>query len=229
MAEIRKDWPAFEKLFSTGGDPGTLETDLTLRIIWGPAREWSRSQLEETFCDAVGVRVFGESYFHAMEYLISPHFQNRRSIYYPAIRSRIGAILQAATAFGVPSVSDFASRFSEQPLRLDPKQAYLLEIADQATDSVVADAVAAAGAIADKAGIPSPVSEEVSRIHECFKKGMPARGLRNLADIINAGWKEYVGGTTLSNEEREEHFARLADIILKTIEVMEFEIRIGVS
>jgi hypothetical protein len=192
LAEIRRTWPTFEKLFATGADPTTLETDLALRVIWGPAREWSRRQLEETFCDAVGVRLFGESYFHAMEYLISPHFQNRRSIYYPAIRSRIDAITKAATAFGVPSPIDFFARFSEQPLRLDLKQDYLLQISDHATDSVVADAVAAAGIIADKAGIASPVSNEVVRIHECFKAGIPAHGLRNLADIINAGWKEYM-------------------------------------
>jgi hypothetical protein len=225
---IRRTWTTFERLFATGGDPAKLGTDLALRPIWSPAREWSRRQLEEAFCDAVGVRLFGESYFYAAEYLLSPHFKNRRSIYYPAIRSRTDAMLQAAKAFGVPQPADFSTRFTETPLRLDAKQQYLLGISDQATAQAIPDSIAAAGTIADKAGISSPVSAEIARIQECFKAGIPAHDLVELADTINAGWKEYIDSfESIPRQSRGERFARLGDILLKTIEVMEFEIRTG--
>ncbi len=223
---IKLTWSRFERLFSTGADPATLDTDLAVRPIWSAAREWSRAQVEEIFCDAVGVRLFGESYFHAMEYLLSPNFKNRRSINYPAIRDRVDAMLRAASVFGVPAVADFNARFTEQPLRLDPKQQYLLEITDRATSDAVDDAITAVRAIAERAGILSPVSEEVSRIRGCFQAGIPAHRLENLADIINAGWQEYIAGKDC-HVAAEERFARLADLILKTIEVMEFEIRTG--
>jgi hypothetical protein len=230
LKEIRSTWRKFEQLFSTNGDPNKLDTDLALWTIWSPAREWSRRQAEEIFCDAVGVRLFGESYFHAMEYLLSPHFQNRRAIHYPDIRTRVDAMSQAATRFGVPASADFWKKFTEKPLSLDAKQRYLLNVADHATKQAINDLVGAAGVIADKAGIPRPVSTEADRILECFEAGIPAHGLRNLADIINAGWRGYIGQTPAkSRAARGERFSRLADVILKTIEVMEFEIRTGTS
>jgi len=38
--------------------------------------------------------------------------------------------------------------------------------------------------------------------------------LSNLSDIINAGWKVYIGGITSG---RGDKFNRLTDVILKTI------------
>jgi hypothetical protein len=147
-------------------------------------------------------------------------------MHYPAIRNRADAMLKAATAFGVPTSTDFPARFKEQSLPLDTKQQYLLEVTDRATELAVADAIAVAGAIADKGGILSPVSSEGSRIHKCFEAGTPASGLVSLADIINAGWKEYIeGGPRHPALTRGERFSRLTEVILKTIEVMEFEIR----
>jgi hypothetical protein len=103
-----------------------------------------------------------------------------------------------------------------------------LDITDRATGDAVGDAVAVARVIADNAGISSPVSDEAGRIHECFKAGIPAHGLINLADVINAEWREYIGGISVyPRAGRAERFSRLADVILKTIEVMEFEIRAG--
>lgn len=118
LEEIRRTWPKFEKLFSTKGHPDKLDADLALRAIWSPAREWSRRQAEEIFCDAMGVRLFGDSYFHAMEYLLSPHFQNRRAIHYPDIRTRVDAMLQAAATFGMPASADFQTKFTEKTLSL---------------------------------------------------------------------------------------------------------------
>jgi hypothetical protein len=230
LRELSANWDAFEKLFETKAKPEALETDLALRAIWYPALDWSRRQIEEIFCDLVGVRLFGESYFHATEYLLSPHFQNRRSPNYPDIQTRTETMAQAAKAFGISSPGGFSSRFTEGVPRLDAKQHHLLGIADKATAECIGDAIAAAGKIAEQATIPLPADGEAARIQECLKAGIPAQRLKNLSEIINAGWREYLRiGAGDTRVLRSQKFNRLSDLIFKTIEVMEFEIRTGTT
>jgi hypothetical protein len=78
----------YQQLFGTGIKPGDLTTNLFARETWRLAAEWCLSQAEESFCDFIGVRIFGASYLHAFAYLLAPSF-GTRAIEYPGIETRV--------------------------------------------------------------------------------------------------------------------------------------------
>ena len=49
-----------------------LESDLFVQQAWVPALTFAKRQLEEVFCDMVGLRIFGQSYMLAFAYLVAP-------------------------------------------------------------------------------------------------------------------------------------------------------------
>ncbi|MGH7008507.1 MAG: hypothetical protein ACRED7_08895 [Stellaceae bacterium] len=227
IAELKQHWADFELQYQTKPDITKIETDLFVRSIWSAALELSLRQAEELFCDSLAVRIFGESYFHAVEYLISPHFGNRRATHYPDIKTRTTAMMRAADTFGVPHIPNFSDRFTEAQPNIDPKQKLILMLSDAATIQAIADLIAVVEAIANQCTLPLPNSGSADAIYKCFKSGVPAKNLVNLADVISAGWKAYFDKDLWkSNSTALERFGPLNELIFKTVEVMEFEIRL---
>jgi hypothetical protein len=74
--------------------------------------------------------------------------------------------------------------------------------------------------------VPLPDGVASDQIYSCFKAEVPATGYPNLADVINAGWKAYFDQDLWKpNSIATDRFQPLNELILKTVEVMEFEIR----
>ncbi len=225
---LKRRWADFEAINQTKLDVSKVESDMFVRTNWLSALQTSARQVQEMLCDCIAVRIFGESYFHATEYLISPHFGNRRAPNYPDIGTRMRSMEAAADRFKIPHPANFAGRFSEAPCSLDNRGEFLLSLADEATKASVNDILDAAEQIATAVKLPLPDVDAANRIYACFKKGVPASKLANLADVINAGWQAYFDNDLWEpNSLALDRFGPLNELILKTVEVMEFEIRMG--
>ena len=226
---LTKRWDDLEKINQSKLDINNIETDLFIRSNWLTALNMSLRQVQEMFCDCIAVRIFGESYFHATEYLISPHLGNRRSLNYPDIATRMKSMEAAAKRFGLPYPVDFGRRFSEASATLDSKTEFLLVLADEATKASLDDILEAVDAISKKVTLPLPDQAVAKNIYDRFKIGIPANNLTNLADVINAGWMSYFDVDLWERDSlATDRFGPLNELILKTIEVMEFEIRMKV-
>jgi hypothetical protein len=81
------------------GDPASLQERIEKNPTYADACKLVRRQLEEIFCDFVGLYLFGESYLHAFAYFLSPDFPEPRSPKYPTVRSRVSLLTQACTRF----------------------------------------------------------------------------------------------------------------------------------
>jgi hypothetical protein len=87
----KEKWTRFRKAFDPSPvDSNSLETDLFLRGIWGQSYRLAQRQLEEVFCDYVGIYVFGQSFLHSFRYLIAPSLGYYRSENYPRLTTAPG-------------------------------------------------------------------------------------------------------------------------------------------
>lgn len=225
IAALEKNWATFETLYGKM-DASKIQTDMFIRSVWAAALKLSMQQIQEVLCDCVGIRIFGESYFHATEYLLSPHFGNRRALEYPDIKTRTEAMVLAAQRFRVPHPANFSDRFSEGSNNLDPKEDFILKLSDLGTQASLTDTISLVDAIANHVKLPKPDDKSIEAIYLCFKSGIPAQNLSGLADVINAGWKAYFDDSLWkAGQMARERFTPLSELILKTVEVMEFEIK----
>ena len=88
------------------------------------------------------------------------------------------------------------------------------------------DVISIVERIADDNELAVSSDEAVHKIYSCLKAGIPASDVNSLADIINAGWKAYVDPNLWEqNHSPMQKFSALNELILKTVEVLEFEIR----
>lgn len=223
---LKLKWSDYKIKFQSKQEIKDVETDMFIRNVWLQSLNLSLRQVQEVFCDSIGVRIFGESYFFATEYFLSPNFGNRRAAHYPDIKTRTEAMVLSAKKFGFEPPDNFSSRFSENDLNLDVKQEFILSISDIATEGIVDDIISIVEFIANKKNLSFPKCSEAKRIYSCFKAGIPASDVNDLPEIINAGWLAYFDNDLWSqNSSPGERFSPLNELILKTTEVLEYEIR----
>lgn len=224
---FKRNWISFEKLFPGNYNRDNIESDLVLRSIWLPSYKLSKRQCEEVFCDILGTRMFGTSYLYAFKYLLAPNFGGKRSDIYPDLRSRASYILRTSNHFGFEELEDYEKDFIENPKNYDQKSQFQLKMSDNATFSMVDYLIRKAEDISIDANIPLSTNKKSSIIFDSFKQGIPHDGAESLADIINAGWKIYADkGIRATCDWNELNLFRgLNAIIFKTIEVMEFNVR----
>lgn len=228
---ITSNWTKCKNTFGFNtDDPAKLKTDIDLISF---RQDFivpnALSQGEEIFCDMLGIRIFGEAYLHAFQYLIAPCLGPRRPKDYPALPKRIAYMIQAAQRMGFPTPATYSSTFTEslyQPR--DAVDDLLLEISDTATDAIVPHLINEVIHFSENAGIPKPSLEGRKSIQNSFKLVMPSNSPSSFVDIIGAAWDAYLAFNfwDLGLVSRERKFEVLNELTLKTIEVLEFNIRV---
>jgi len=212
-------------------DPARLFEDSAGYETLELAVEWALRQAEETFCDFLALRIFGQSLLYATAYLLSPRIaEAERPVYYPNIVARIDNLMRASEQYGVQIPTAYRNMFSDliEP-NLSPTQGFLLSLADEAVkDKVVPDLINIVDEYASDAGLPKRShadEEEERRIRSRFDKVAPAEDCSSIAHILNAAWGAY------EDESMWQHYSKLrsnkrrvlSDLILKSLEVFEIE------
>lgn len=181
-------------------------------------------QLEEVFCDHFGLGVFGEAFLYAYDYFLAPG-GGQRTVGYPSARDRVKYLVEGARVLGIEPEARLFSSWQDSA----PKQTLetdVLFFADQAVGACV-DLVrsTAFGILRDKAILP-PDPGVVERVEHAFKAGVPDGDGATLAEIVTAGWRylREKGGLSLETDLNEHDM--LCELMLKSIEVSEFKLRV---
>lgn len=217
-------WTEFEP-FSPNASHSNLTTDLFVQQTWQPAHAFAKRQLEEIFCDVMGLRLFSEAYLHAFAYLLSPCIGGERSPTYPSTHDRVAYLLAASNDLGVSVPTDFANLFDSESAPSNPVTQMLVKVADFGVKQLFQSILQEARNIADAKGSPNRNRARIDSIQEDFKMVMPSDGNAPLTDVINAGW-ELFHDDGLWNDvpqiRSEDRLRVLYDLILKSCEISEF-------
>ena len=227
---ITNYWKEYHLIFpQVKKDKDTL-TDLFGRPTWILAYEFAIRQIEEIFCDLIGLRIFAESYLYAISYLLSPCVLGQRSLHYPNTKRRIAHLEEGAREFNVNIPFKFSDSFEDNEEPTDHTIKLLVKLADITSESFVSNLIETVKSISDEKEIPERSKEEVEKFAKyCFENLVPISNARSLSDILNAAWLCFHNGIIWKKNPKVKFQDRrrlFNELVLKSIEVYEIEERI---
>lgn len=230
----REFWDRYEKL--NPGIPKQKLKDGEKKATWNLSFQWARLQLQELFCDLIGLGLFGEAYLHTFKYIIAPSISLTRSETYPPSKQRANYLLRASEDkwqdINVPT--DFLTSFEDEPAASDPEQyRLLLDIADHCTASFFTAILKEANDFLASKQHQVPHQERWKPIVADFRQFVPTSRPLGLAEILNAGWEVYHDKTFLpdldiADEEwgkslEHRRISKINELVLKSVEILEIE------
>jgi hypothetical protein len=228
---LKANWSAFIQAFPEHSaiqpTDDELSNNMFLNFVISNVIQISLSQIEELFCDGVGAHLFGQSYALAFHYLLAPSLGGGRSIDYPSMQNRANFI---ATLGGIDltkhGFADFKSEFSDRILSMPPRETFTSSAADAIGMKLASAMYSEAHSIVmskakDFAAEPTAQPGILNK----FANGIPAREPRSLPDIINAGWAYFQSEGPTFQENERELIEWISELVLKSIEVLEFRSR----
>lgn len=238
-ADVNEEVSASIEKYRKNNAPPTDRIKQLLDDIANPeALVWEKQkiflQCEELFCDYVGVWVFGSAFLNAFHYLLSPAPQASASPAYPPLKFRSETLVKALSKFykeKPPSnlVADFSHSFLPYQIPGDPVEVkYTLELINHCVFSIQDAILDRTEQILRSNDVPKVRFSEAKRIYCQFRDFLiPASDCDNIAEIISAGWMARADANMWSKMPNivEQKYRILDDLILKSIEVMEFEKR----
>ena len=221
-------WEEFEAHFPNVGTKDQVG-DLVGQRVWEPSWKWCMSQLQELFCDSVGLLLFAESYLHAFAYLIAPAISIERAKFYPAISDRVAFLIRNAKRMGLSELPEYAHYFEPDNMLDGNPVKFLLQLADEVRTELEDDVFCDAERICGSWGLSAHDPDETRTIYDSFISLTPAIKATSLANIVNAGWNMYLSGfidwknfAEIKGESTKAETV-LNDLILKSAEVFEIE------
>jgi hypothetical protein len=240
-AEVRKNakewlkvhWPNFQRAFPEHANlkPTDMELSNNMFLVYvqSDIAGLSLNQIEELFCDATGIYLFGASYAHAFHYLLAPSLGGNRSVDYPRLPTRAeflskyGEVDLKAIGF-----ANYAAEFQDMQPNLAPRDDFVCSAADEIAKSMAQMMYTEAEQIVHaKASRFVPDVDAESLILRMFEYGIPCQSPRSLADILNASWAYVKNNATTFNEMERPLFDWVSELALKSIEILEYRSRIG--
>jgi hypothetical protein len=183
-------------------------------------------QMEETFCDALGVHLFGHSYAYAFHYLLAPSLGGVRPTEYPNLATRAKWI-SAALNLGRTGFRNYASQFQEKEPTLVGWDAFLVRAADAIAMEFSTEMYSLARDIVHKRArrfIAEAAATDA--ILHMFNHEVPAQNPRSLSDILNAAWMYANQHASSHKESKRALFEWTAELVLKSVEVLEYRSRV---
>ena len=222
---IDNKWSDYSSLYPQYSKKDIKTGHMFGELTWRPAYTWTLLQIEEMFCDFLGVRLFAESFLYAFAYLLSPGVSGQRSLRYPNIKRRILHIIQAANEMGVEVPKEYNSSFREESEPTDPTTKLLVSLADALSASFEQELIKEVKNFADNKQVPKKSPDGVKRVRESFRTFVvPIKKPESLVDIVNAGWECNMDKNlweNVPNIKLEERVRVLHDIVLKSMEIAE--------
>jgi len=228
--EIQKNrWDKFKDLYKIKElEQSKFWGDLFNKEIIGPATVWATLQAEETFCDLVGLRIFGSSFLHAFVYLLSPG-QRSRHVAYPSSNRRITNLLDAARKWKLKVPAEYRNVFQQDDQgRFIEKDNFQLDLAEFAVAKLVPHLRATANQLVTAAKLKSTDPKAVQEIRERIGLTVPAENAKSLASILEAGWDANLDETLWRDFDHldvDSKYENLMEIVLKSIEALEIQSR----
>jgi len=186
------------------------------------ATSFALKQTEETFCDFIGLNIYGTAYLQSFAYLFAPKLPGRRSLKYPNEVKRTNNLVKAAGQYGFEVPVDYQSNFED---RKDPELFKIdqlsITIADTVFDQMVQIAIDKAETILSETEVQRPDDKAIQEIYERFKSAVPFQNCNSISEILNAAWKAYEEPDFWSQEPlRENKDKILKELTLKNIEIL---------
>lgn len=212
------------------------QSDLRNNILavpsWDTAVGWAVKQSEESFCDFVGVRLFGRSYLLAFAYLVSPGDLGHRLNYYPNVLTRVRNMLMAFDSYGLKNKPEsFLDEFGDRSeVHLSEADRFILGVADAALNEITGGLIKRANELVTSAGIPEVDHDKIRETRKRFDLMVPQHGCGSLSDILNAAWLAFEDQNLWKDNRQlnNKRDAVLKELVLKNIELFEVEqIQIG--
>lgn len=204
-----------EMLAATGLDLSYLQN----ACLFGALR-----QLEEVFCDLFGLFVFGEAYLFAYEYFLAPG-GGARAFGYPSAKDRVQYLLEAAATLKLEVDPELFAGWQQSSAPGEP-DAQVLAFADAAVARSVPVLRNIAFRLLRSRKVQTNQPETVSRVIAAFQAHVPDGEGATLAEIVTAGWKYLRAAGGLSSDEQLAEYDMLNELMLKSIEVSEFRLRV---
>jgi hypothetical protein len=235
VSTYQNNWNRFVSLFGPKFDVSKLETDMFLRRIWTQSYKLASRQLEEIFCDYLGIYIFGRSFLYSFRYLLSPSLGQYRPVNYPALRNRVRYLEHLASLYGIDAAEGFnAASFSDSPPTLSPSDQFVVDMADTVTEKLYGKLVGVVDKYHGSAEHFSQGAAEEERLHESLKKLVPPTPVTSIAALLNAAWDLRLSIADwhilpgIENDQRRtvEKLRVLRDLVLKGMEVYEYRKRI---
>lgn len=190
--------------------------------------QFAEARCRETFCDCVGVALFGTAFFDAFAYLLGPGNDGQESLDYPAAAERLSNMLAFADKIGVPPKRTYLDAFDQDPsgddgLELGPVPRLAAEAFAEVTDEVLD----VAAKFAATKGLPDIADGQVDVVLRAFKNLIPCAEPPSLAALVNAGWSAYYDEALWRAHpgvqgRRDEV---LNELMLKSAEILEIKKR----
>ncbi|MBY5533634.1 hypothetical protein HFO58_10715 [Rhizobium leguminosarum] len=205
--------------------PQLLEQDMFLNGLISEVVKQVVSQIEELFCDAVGVSLFGASFVQAFHYLLAPGMGgDMRNPRYPKLSTRAYCIENfGGVDLNAIGLEDFSKEFPDTGAPGGLRDAFVYKMVD---DLALAEAPQAYRNALDllikKAGHHLPTAEGEEEVYKMFAHEIPSGHPTSLADILNAGWR-----FVREKGDSLEDFEPISELMLKSIEVLEYRRRLS--
>ncbi len=187
--------------------------------------KFAQKQLEEVFCDMFALYVFGPSYLYAYEYFLAPG-RPLRSPDYPASEDRVRYLEDGAARLNLSYDSDLFARWLPSPLP-HGINGEILSFSDAAVRGVYSSICDQAFDLLKRAAVPICDNAVVSRVMQALGRGVPDGDGATLAEIVTAGWCYLRAQGGLSLDSEQSQLIMLNELMLKSVEVSEFKLRIG--
>jgi hypothetical protein len=231
LSIIRGRWADYQAAYPMLKTIDELTTTVFGFQSWYQAKTWALEQTEESFCDFVGLRLFGDSYLHAFAYLLAPRDSSARPPIYPNNVTRARHLSRAADVFKVQSYEKdgrpaYETLFEDRPEpSLAEADRLQLSLADQTLEELIEDLIIRADQAVTSSEVSLPSEEETARVYGRFEHLVPCENVKTLADIISAAWRAYekpdlwIGAAQPSLNKD----VVLRELVLKNVEVFEIE------
>lgn len=205
------------------GTPSTVEEENDLRAEISVMRDrcafYALQQLEEIYCDLLGLYLFGPSYLYAFDYLLGPGGSDRL-LHYPSDAKRMEIL--AATADQLAIGVDAGLRDRWTMVQCSKEDETSLAIIDHAVGETLETLKLHVRAFVTGLGLAPPTGENIARVKAAFERGQPYAETASLGEIISAGWVLLRSNGDLANDDDRKSYKVLCDLIWKTIEVTEY-------
>ncbi len=224
--KIKETWDTYIKIFPQHKDKKEeLLTDLITRLTWSEAYNLCSAQLEESFCDLVGIRLFGSSYLYAYAYARSSLNKEERIPIYPNHKDRVIIMAKYCDMCGINIDKEYIDAFSNmaEPSEDYQRELYMIQLADYARQQLIDDIISKVDSFINKETHKND-NQASEQCLKSFKMMVPCQNSNGLHNILNAAWKALLEDNFFKNKEAEDKKeAALNEIVLKSIEVLEIE------